>query len=71
MCCIQGPNFIWHLDGGYDLNGFAICGCIDGYDTRHILLYSIANNYNIAVFAAMYQLLLYYAVREFYLLSTL
>ena len=56
MCCIQGPNFVWHLDGYDKLKpyGFAIHGCIDGYDTRHILLYSIDNNYyKIAAFATI------------------
>lgn len=33
LFCVQGPNYIWHLDGYDKLTpfGLSIHGCIDGY----------------------------------------
>lgn len=38
--CVQGPNYLWHVDGYDKLKpyGFCIHGCIDGFSRRIIWL---------------------------------
>ncbi len=54
---INGPNYMWHIDGYDKLKpyGFCIHGCIDGYSRRLIWLEVSSSNNNPRLIAKYYR----------------
>ena len=46
---MQGPNFLWHLDGYDKLSPYNFCihGCIDGYSHAVVCFQFLNNDYSL------------------------